>query len=758
MKGGAHGQFNERFFPIDNFCLEFAPTLEKRLLSICNNEGNLLRPVHRPYFQPTLITATLALAFNSVSGQTAASVPSPADKSAAVEQPLETVTIIGRGQSNNYFDANGSGGATKNDTPLREVPQAVREVTRQFLDDVGAVRLNNVLDYVAGATRQNNFGGNWDNVAIRGFAGNENTGMSMLRNGMAANRGFNAPRDTANVDRIEFLKGTVSALYGISEPGGTVNIITKQPSFMPTHSVEAYYGSYDYKRLAFDSTGPLNGDAQQPASLAYRLNVAAEDKDSFRDYIHNKRELVAPAIAWKVGQDTTVRYDGEWLRQRAPLDRGVVSVRGQLDVVPISRFFGEPADGDITIENQTHQFFVEHALSSALQVRAGLQYRHATLNGYASEGQAPGGGTASVNNTGLLWRRLRYRDYHSADWSSQINMLGKLTLGDLQHDLVLGTEAFRFNIDQLLKQQPSAQWPTYGINIYNPIYGQARPNPTITATDNDESDRSTAIYAQDQISLSPQWKLLAGVRHDRYRQHIDNWAAHTFTNQEPSATSPRLGFTWLPNQTLSAYASVGRSFRPNMGTDANGAAFDPEKGTAHEVGMKWQSPDERLGGSVSLFDIKKNNVLVPNPNNPDFSIAAGEVRNKGLEFELAGQIARNWRVAVSYAYLNSELTQFPRHSGSTFVMHEMPLEDGTLLGLGGGFTHVGERTGDTGVPVLPAYTIAKLTGYWRISKTLRLSLNVDNVFDKTYYASAYNNVWVTPGSPRTFTLGLQAKF
>ena len=715
-----------------------------------------MRSVQPHYLQPTLLAAMLAFAFNSASAQTSASAP--ANKTAATEQQLDTVTVVGRRLSGNYFDGEGSGGATKNDTPLREVPQAVSEVTRQFLDDLSALRLDDVLDYVAGVSRQNNFGGTWDNVAIRGFAGNENTGMSMLRNGMAANRGFNAPRDTANVERIEFLKGTMAALYGISEPGGTVNLITKQPSFKPAHSVEAYYGSYDYKRLAFDSTGPLNGNAEQPATLAYRLNVSVEDKDSFRDFVHSKRELVAPAFVWKVSRDTVVRYDGEWLHQRAPLDRGVVAVKGQLDVVPISRFFGEPADGDITIENQTHQLFMEHTVSPAWQMRAGVQYHQGTMNGYASEGQAYSGGTASVDNTGLLWRRLRYRDYSSKDWSSQVDVLGKLNIGGFEHNLVLGAEAFRFDIDQFLTQQPRSQWATYGINIYNPLYDQTRPDLTVTATNSDERQRGTAIYAQDQISLSPQWKLLAGVRHDRFRQHIDDRVAGTLTNQEPSATSPRLGLTWLPNQTLSVYASVGRSFRPNMGTDANGAAFDPEKGKAHEVGVKWQSPDERLGGSVSLFDIKKNNVLVPNPNNPDFSIAAGEVRNKGLEFELAGQIARNWRVAVSYAYLNSELTQFPRHSGSTFVMHEMPLEDGTLLGLGGGFTHVGERTGDTGVPVLPAYTIAKLTGYWRISKTLRLSLNVDNVFDKTYYASAYNNVWVTPGSPRTFTLGLQAKF
>lgn len=717
-----------------------------------------MHSVQRHCLRPTLIAAMLAVVFNSATAQTSAAAATEVPAS-PTEQQLEAITVVGRQQSGNYFDAD-SGGATKNDTPLREVPQAVRQVTRQLLDDLGALRLDDVLDYVAGVSRQNNFGGTWDNVAMRGFAGHEDSGMSILRNGMAANRGFNAPRDTANVERIEFLKGTMGALYGVSEPGGTVNLWTKQPRFKAAHSVEAYYGSYDYKRLAFDSTGPLNGSDGQPASLAYRLNVSVEDKDSFRDYVHSRRELVAPALTWKLSADTVLRYDGEWLRQRAPLDRGVVSVNGQLGVVPISRFYGEPADGDITLENQTHQLFVEHAFSPAWQVRAGLQYRKGTMEGYASEGHAYGRGTESVDNNGLLWRRLRYRDFHSEDLSSQIDVLGKLKTGSIEHDLVFGTEAFRFNIDQLLKQQPNnnGQWAAYGIDIYNPVYGQTRPDLTASAIDRDQRERGTAIYMQDQIGLSPQWKLLAGVRYDRYRQHIDDRAAGTTPNQEFSATSPRLGLTWLASSTLSFYANVGRSFRPNLGTDVKGAAFDPEKSAAREVGLKWQSTDGQLGGGVSLFDIKKRNILVTDPNNTDFSIATGEIRNKGLEAELSGRIGRNWRVALSYSYLDSELKQFPRHSGSAFVVHEMPLEDGMLLGLGGGFTHEGKRTGDTGVPMLPAYTTAKLTGYWRISKTLRLSLDVDNVFDKTYYASAYNNVWVTPGNPRTITLGLQSKF
>ena len=145
-------------------------------------------------------------------------------------------------------------------------------MSRQTLDDLGATRLDDVLDYVGGVSRQNNFGGLWDNVAIRGLPGNENTGMATLLNGFSSNRGFNAPRDLAGVARIEFLKGPAAALYGSSEPGGTLNIVSKKPLWKAAHSVEAYAGSHGLGRAALDTTGPFSDN------LAYRLSFRADDR------------------------------------------------------------------------------------------------------------------------------------------------------------------------------------------------------------------------------------------------------------------------------------------------------------------------------------------------------------------------------------------------------------------------------------------------------------------------------------------------
>lgn len=705
------------------------------------------------------VVALMAAASAPVLAQAADPTPAEAPAEASNDKTLPAVQVVGRRQSGAYHDGHAAG-ATKTDTPLLEVPQAVRVLTRQLLDDLSALRVDDALDFVAGASRQNNFGGIWDNIALRGFAGHGDSGMALLRNGISANRGFNAPRDTANLERLEFLKGTMGALYGSSEPGGTINVVTKAPRFTAGHAVEAYYGSHDTRRLALDSTGPLGGDAGQPAALAYRLNVSAEDRGSFRDHIRSRRELVAPALTWQLGSDTTLRYDGEWLRQRAPLERGVPAPGGQLGGVATTRFYGEPADGDITVDNQTHQFFVDHALNADWALRAAAQFKRGRLDGLASE-IIPGSCVAA----GSDWecrRRLRLRDFDSRDTTLQFELAGKVLTGGVEHELLAGVETARFDADRKILSGNYAS----RISLANPVYGGAQPALAATIWDNTLADRSQAVYLQDQLSLSPRWKLLAGVRHDRYRGRYDD-RAFGFTagslrsnEQQVSATSPRLGLTWLATPDLAVYASVGRSFRPQIITSASGQTFDPEVGAAKELGAKWQSRDGRLGATVSVYDIAKRHVVVYDDNGYPASELAGKVRNRGLEAELAGWVAQGWRVALAYSYLDADarITNFARHSGSLFVVHERTLAGGALVGLGGGVTHVGKRTVDLGSPLLPAYTTVKLTAYWRATPQLRLSLDVDNLTDRSYYASGYNNAWIAPGAPRTVTAGVQYKF
>ncbi len=683
----------------------------------------------------------------------------PAGWAQEAERQLSEISVVGRSEGQAYYLE--ESGVARSETPLRELPQSVRMIPRQLIDDIGAVRLEEAYDYVSGVTRQNSFGGLWDNFAIRGFAGNENTGPNFLRNGFAGNRGYNAPRDMANVERIEVLKGPSAALYGASEPGGILNVVTKKPQFKAGNSLEVYAGSYESYRTSFDSTGPLADN------LAYRLNVAVEDKGSFRDHIDSERYLVAPSFTWVLSPNTLVNYDLELLRHKAPLDRGVVAVGGRTGSISRETFLGEPGDGDITIDNKTHQLTLEHEFSSDWKAKAGLAYRTTDLEGYSTEVRPSNpllfvpAGSRNVN------RERRYRNYDSEDVSFQGEVHGKFTTGSIKHELLTGLDSYRFTLDSVMMRVRPAN---YAINIDDPDYGQPLPTPTAN-TDTLEKQRATGVFLQDQIHLAEDWRLLLGVRHDRFHQTIDNRRTGLRSKQSEGKTTPRVGLTWLLSPTVSVYALASESFRPNTGSSFAGAAFAPEEGQATEIGIKYESADKRYGGTLSVFDIDKKNVLTNDPVNAGFSLAAGEARSRGLEIDVSGQLTTKVRVTANYAYTDAEITRdnnaalvgarllnVPKHSGSILAMYEDGFKDGRY-GFGGGATYVGKRAGNALATFeLPAYTTARLMAYWKPSQKLRFSLDVENLFDKTYYASAYDVFWVTPGTPRTLTLGMQMRF
>jgi iron complex outermembrane receptor protein len=395
------------------------------------------------------------------------------------------------------------------------------------------------------------------------------------------------------------------------------------------------------------------------------------------------------------------------------------------------------------------------------------------VNGFSTEAAALRADNAT------LTRQRRFRDFDSDDIALQAELQGNVKTGAIEHELLFGVESFRFSMDSLmLRANPTAARP-YAIDIYNPVYGQAPPVPGRN-TDTLEHQRNTALYVQDAIKLAPEWRLVAGARVDNYRQSLENRITGTTARQQPSSTSPRIGLAWLPTPQWTFYANAGRSFRPNVGSDFAAQGFEPETGRALELGTKWESADRRMGATAALFDIRKRNVLTADPANTGYSMAAGEIRSRGLEFDFAGQLTTNWRLNASLVFNDVEISKdntlqvggrllnVPKLNGSVLAVYENAFANGQRYGIGGGVTHVGKRLGqartqaeaNAATPAfdLPSYTTAKLVAYWRINPSLRATLDVDNLFDTTYYTSSYSRLWVTPGTARTITVGLQAKF
>lgn len=702
----------------------------------------MLMPVPRKITLAVLLSALPHAAFAAPEG-------------AGQDQP--TVRIEGHRQ--NYHSLSVTG-ATKTDALLIDLPQSVRVLTADLLADAGAHTLAEALDLTSSIARQSNLGGLWDSYAMRGFTGDPNFGSDYMVNGFNSSRGYNGVRGSANTDSVEVLKGPASALYGRGEPGGTVNIVTKKPRFAPGYAAEFSAASHETVRAAVDLTGPLS------ERVAYRLNAAYEHGDSFRDVVTVERKLLAPSFLWLIGDATTLSYEIEASQQKSPFDRGIPAVGGVLGSVPRTRFLGEPGDGDITVKSVGQQLFLQHAFSDDWSLQTGLSYRDSSLRGYSSE-------VNDIQADGRTARRQhRYRDWAATDASGRIEILGKMRVGAQVHNVLAGADFYRFNDARILLRRNPSAGNGYPIDVFAPVYGGVA-DPLALSTSTHEKQRARGLYLQDQIDLSARWKALLGVRHDSYDQTVENRRTLLSNTQSLSETSPRAGIVYQPMPNLALYANAARGFRPNSGISLENTAFPAETSRSYEVGVKLDSAGGKLGTTVALYRIDKTNVLTTNPVNTDYAIAAGEVGSKGLEVDVSGEVARGLRLSAAYAYTDAEVTRgdntivtgsrfpnVPRHSANVILTRRFALGDGQAT-LGGGLNHVGERFGNVAASndfVLPSYTTARLISSYAPNARLRVSLNVDNLFDKTWYASSYSNVWVNPGAGRTVLLSLHTRF
>ena len=648
--------------------------------------------------------------------------------------------------------------STKTDTSQRDVPQVVTVAPREVITDLAATRVDRVFNYTPGVAQQNNFGG----LTVFSYAIRGTTTSELYRNGFPINRGSPPPPDTQNVERIEVLRGPGGGLFGRSDPGGLVNFVTKQPTAERFVEMGGLWGSFEQFRGTVDAGGALNEDG----TLLYRFNVAGGRQNSFRDFVDGDRLLVAPVVSWQITPDTKITVETEFLRNRVVFDRGVIAINKQLGFLPISRFLGEP--GQSTYQSSdTMQVRVEHRFNVDWQMRLATHFNTGSLVGESAEVR----GLAADNRTVL--RDRNFRDYRWDTAIGQAEVVGRFATGDLGHTVLLGFERESTDSRVVYDRSNFRQSP-YSLDIYDPRYGQALPPLTIRRN-NLERVTNTALYAQDQIALSPEWKALLGVRFDFFEQSFRERTTATQVDQSRVAATPRAGLVYQPLPELALYTNVGTSFRPNIGPDAFAVArsvpFEPETGLGYEVGAKLDLFGGALGLTAAAFRIERQNVLTADPNNPGFSLAAGGVRSQGFELTAAGEITPEIKILAGYVYADAVVTKdnvlpvgaplvnIPRHSGSLLAVHEMQAGPWKGLGLGGGVRGVGERAGDAAGSgfVLPAYIAVDALAYYRY-ENIRFGLNVENIFDATYYESSNNAFRVYPGAPRRFTGTISVRF
>ncbi|WP_226475705.1 TonB-dependent receptor [Pseudomonas sp. MWU16-30323] len=651
---------------------------------------------------------------------------------------------------------------------LLETPQTVNVVPAQVIRDQQPRNLDDALANVSGITQANTLGSTQDAVMLRGFGDNRNG--SIMQDGMPLVQG-RAMNSTA--ERVEVLKGPSSLLYGIQDPGGVVNIVSKKPELTQSTSLTVRGSTFgDGKNGSggnLDTTGPI-GDS----GLAYRLIVDHEDEDYWRNYGTHRESLIAPSLAW-YGDNTKLLFAYEHREFLSPFDRGTAidpKTNHPLNI-PSTRRLDEPFN-NMEGRSDLYRFEADHDLNDDWKAHFGYSWNRETYD--ASQVRV-----VKVNTNGTLTRSMDgTQGALTTDRFATASLEGKVNVAGMQHDLTFGLddEYRKIYRADLIRQ---ASRGTFNYN--DPVYGNEVAGTTVSAPDSNQMDllRSDSLFLQDAIHLTDQWILVGGARYQMYDQYAGKGVPFTAnTDGNGQKWVPRAGLVYRYTDELSFYGSYTESFKPNstIAPLANKSVLDgslePEQSKSWELGTKLDIPG-RITASAALFNIEKRNVLVQVGDGlTSVYSVAGKVRSRGLELDASGQLTDKWSVIGSYAYTDAEVTEDPeykgnrlqnvaKNTGSLSAVYDFgSILGGDQLRVGAGARYVGERAGDAANSFeLPGYTVADAFATYDTKiegQKVKFQLNVKNLFDRTYYTSAVNTQFVSIGDARQVSVSSTLTF
>ncbi|MGZ2746603.1 TonB-dependent siderophore receptor [Burkholderia stagnalis] len=640
------------------------------------------------------------------------------------------------------------------DTPLEKIPQAVAVVSSSVMQDQQARSLDDVLGNISGVTQTNTLGGTRDAFIKRGF-GSNNDG-SVLVDGVRTPvlRSY-----LATVDRVEVLKGPASLLYGMQDPGGVINLVTRKPEATFGGSISATRTSHGGAGATFDLTGPLGKPGQVAGgTLAFRLTGEYDTSRYWRTFGRQRDALIAPALSWH-DANTSIDVSYQYVDYTTPFDRGTALVNGRLDDALRYRRYEEAWSQSSGIQ-ETFRARVEHRLSDAWRLRATYGWGRDRYAQFITRGTSLNGATGAMmrSSDANLGR-------NDSDQIATLGLLGNVTLAGMKHALYVGGEYER---QRSFRGDTVRSKAVPGFNLFDPVYGLLAPGGTPNRAQSDSLSKVHAysIVLQDSVNLTERLTAVAGLRWEDWQQESGMGRPFVFADRSHgNVWLPQFGLAYALTPSLTAYANVSRSFKPNVSSNA-AAPLAPESGRVVEAGLKF-SVARAITGTLAVYQIDKRNVAVTVDN---VTSTIGAARSRGVELDVAGQLTRHWSVIGSYAYTNANdreanlpLINVARHTGSLFAVYDTALAN--LPGrwrFGGGARFVGARPGDTANRfTLPGYvTVDAFAAYeTTIGKfPTRFQLNVKNLLDKTYYPSSNSNLIVAVGEPRLVTFTTTVSF
>lgn len=675
----------------------------------------------------------------------------------------EIAPVEVRGQRAPVYNANATTSATHTNTALIDTPQAISVVTRDQIDDLALQSMADVVRYVPGVGYAQGEG-NRDALVFRGNTSTADYFTDGLRDDTQYYR------DLYNIDRVEILRGPNAMAFGRGGLGGLLNRVTRQAGWGHENELHLEAGSDDHFR------GTIDYSLELSPSAALRIIGLYQDSGSYRDGVTNERFGINPTATFRTSTGTLIELGYEHFEDRRIADRGVPANPGGTRANPAaplegyqSVFFGDPALSPTDTDVDAFSAHVMHEFGNGLTLRN--RTRVADYDKFY-QNVFPG----AVNGAGTLVSISAYNNAtQRTNLLSQTDLIYETRVGGVEHTLLAG---FEFGHQDTENLRQTGYFAGGATQITAPV-----TNPTInlpitftpSATDasNDGQAQVMALYVQDQIELTEQLQLLIGLRYDSFEVDFLNRRTGARLSTTDDLWSPRLGLVFKPQDNLAFYASYSRSFLPRSGeqltslTAAN-SAFEPEQFDNYEVGTKWDvSPILSL--TAALFQLDRTNVVVPDPANPGQSILVDGQRSRGLELGATGRINAQWTIIGAYTWLEAEITanqsatvlagnrlaNTAEHSFSVWTRYDFT----PRFGAGAGVIYEGERFANAdNTQVMPAYTRVDGALYYGLNDSIDLQLNVENLFDEDYFASAHTNNNITPGAPRSFRVGLTARF
>lgn len=649
--------------------------------------------------------------------------------------------------------------ATKTPTPVRDIPQAVSVVTRELIADQRMASMADVVRFMPGVTMAQGEG-NRDTPIFRGNASTADFFVDGVRDDVQYFR------DVYNVERVEALKGPNAMIFGRGGAGGVINRVTRQADWGQERELSLQLGSFDNRRITADFGAPLND------RVAGRVTGLLENSDSYRSGVGIERYGVQPSVAFRLGSATTLRGSYEYFHDERTADRGISSFQGRPVATDTSTFFGDPAQSPTRATVNVLASVLEHRFAPGATLRNRVSY-----GSYDKfyQNVFPG----AVNSAGTMVAISAYNNATDRqNLFNQTDLVLQPRTGRIGHTILVGAELGRQVTDNF---RSTGYFPSTGPSVTSIQVPLAAPTTALpvtfrqSATDADNHGVASiaAVYAQDQVALTSYLQAVAGLRFDAFDMELTNNRTGVEVASRDRFVSPRLGLIYKPVVPLSVYGSYSLTFVPRAGDQlsslsVSNQALEPEEFRNLELGAKWDIRPA-LGVTAALYRLDRGNVAVPDPADPTRSILADAQRSSGLELEMSGAVTREWNLVAGYAYQHGSITrsisadaqagailaQLPEHSLSLWSKYAVSRRWSAALGV---IRRTAMFAATDNTVILPGFTRVDGAVFFAVTEAWRAQVNVENLFDEPYYASAHSNTNITPGSPRAVKVSVTTRF